>query len=128
MAATYTEVTLSEMETYIHRAFHALHPRKSAIRGEVVLDLFLSQNAGVRVWTSISERGTSGAGVGEDAIRVQLYSFAKGKPLKPGKAPIVKRTQGWRDSLRERIEDCMEDYDFKQDDIESGRFVSWEPK
>ena len=123
--AKYTEVTLQDMETYIHRAFHALHPKKSVIKGEVVLDLFLSEKAGIRVWTSISEKGTSGAAVGEDAIRVQLYSFAKGRPLKPGKAPIVKRTQGWRDSLRERIEDEIESFDVKEEEIERGAFINW---
>lgn len=125
MAATYTSVTLEEMETYLNRAFHALHPKKNAIRGEVVIDLHLSEKAGIRVWTSIAERGTSGAGVGEDAIRVQLYNFARQKPLKPGKAPIVKRTQGWKDSLRERVEDEMEDYDSREQEIEQGRFVQW---
>lgn len=123
--AQYTEVTLPEMESYIHRAFHALHPKKSAIRGEVVFDLHFSDKTGVRVWTSISEHGTSGAGVGEDAIRVQLYSFAKQRPLMPGKAPIVKRTQGWRDNLRERIEDYIEKYDEREEAIESGAFIDW---
>lgn len=125
MAATFTEVTLPDMESFLGRAFHALHPKKSAIRGEVVVDLYLSPNAGIRVWTSIAQHGTSGAAVGEDAIRVQLYNFAKGKPLMPGKAPIVKRTQGWRDSLRERIEDYMEKYDDKEADIERGAFIVW---
>ena len=123
--ATYTEVTLPEMETFLGRAFHALHPKKSAIRGEVVFDLHLSNVAGIRVWTSIPEHGTSGAGVGADAIRVQLYSFSKGKPLMPGKAPIVKRTQGWRDNLRERVEDFLEAYDSREEDIEAGRYIQW---
>lgn len=123
--AQYTEVTLPEMETFLNRAFHALHPKKGAIRGEVVFDLHLSQAAGVRVWSSIAEHGTSGAKVGEDAIRVQLYSFAKQRPLMPGKAPIVKRTQGWKDNLRERIEDYMEAYDSKEEAIEAGQFIQW---
>ncbi len=125
MAANYTEVTLEEMETFLRRAFHSLHPTKSGIRGEAVVDLHLSSTTGIRIWTSIAERGSSGAAVGEDAIRVQLYSFAKNRPLIPGKAPIVKRTQGWRDSLRERIEDTMEKYDDKEADIEAGKFISW---
>jgi hypothetical protein len=125
MAAQFTEVTLDEMEKTLQRAFHALHPRKGALKGEVVIDLFLSEKAGVRVWTSISERGTSGAGVGQDALRVQLYNFAKGRPMKPGKAPIVKRTQGWKDNLRERVEDEIESYDTHEEDIEAGKFINW---
>lgn len=125
MAAQFTDVSLDEMEKTLQRSFHALHPRKSAIKGEIVVDLFVSEKAGVRVWTSISEHGTSGAGVGQDAIRVQLYNFAKGRPMKPGKAPIVKRTQGWKDNLRERVEDEIEDYDTHEDEIEAGKFINW---
>lgn len=125
MAAQFTEVSLAEMESTVNRAFHSLHPRKGALKGEVIIDLFLSPKAGVRVWTSISEHGTTGAGVGADAIRVQLYNFEKGKPMKPGKAPIVKRTQGWKDNLRERIEDEIEDYDSREADIEAGKFIEW---
>jgi hypothetical protein len=121
----FTEVTIQEMEAFLNRAFRALHPKKSAIRGETVYDLFLSDKVGIRVWTSIAEHSTSGAGLGADAFRVQLYNFQKGKPLKPGKAPIVKRTQGWRDNLRERIEDEMEAYDSREEDIEAGRYITW---
>lgn len=125
MAATYTTISLEEVETYLKRAFRALRPVKSAIRGEIVFDLHLSPTTGVRVWSSIAQHATSGAGVGDDAIRVQLYSFAKNRPLMPGKAPIVKRTQGWRDNLKDRIEDYMEKYDTKEEDIEGGRFINW---
>jgi hypothetical protein len=125
MAAQYTDVSLVEMEATINRAFHSLHPRKGALKGEVVFDLFLSPKVGVRVWSSISEHGTTGAGVGADAIRVQLYNFEKGRPLKPGKAPIVKRTQGWKDNLRERVEDEIEDYDSQEENIEAGKFITW---
>ena len=125
MAATYTAITLEEMETFLRRAFRVLKPTKSAIRGEIVFDLNMSPKAGIRVWTSIAQHATSGADVGADAIRVQLYSFAKNRPLMPGKAPIVKRTQGWRDNLKERIEDYIEKYDSKEAEIESGAFINW---
>lgn len=125
MAATYQDVSLEEMTKFITRGFHALHPKKSVERGEVVFDLYLSQKAGIRVWTSIAASATSGAGVGADAIRVQLFSYAKNKPLMPGKAPIVKRTQGWKDNLQDRIEDYMEKYDEKEEAIEAGAFIDW---
>lgn len=125
MAATYTAVTLEEIETFLRRAFRALKPKKDSERGEIVFWLNLSQNAGIKVMTSISHRGDTGAGVGEDAIRVILYSFKKGRPLISGKAPIVKRTQGWRDSLKDRIENAIEMYESKEEDIEAGRFVNW---
>ena len=132
MAATYTPVSLEEMETFLKRAFRVLKPELRVDKGEKYFFLKVlkddghpSEAAGIRVWTSISARGDMGAGVGQDAIRVQLYSIRKDKPLKPGKAPIVKRTQGWRDSLHARIEDAMDDYDDHEEDIEAGRFVNW---
>lgn len=125
MAAQYTQVSLDDMETFLKRAFRVLRPTLGVDKGEKYFYLTLSPTTGVRVWTSISAHGETGAGVGQDAIRVQLFSTRKGKPLKPGKAPIVKRTQGWRDSLKDRIEDAMDDYDAHEEDIESGRFIQW---
>jgi len=125
MAATYTEISLEDMEKFLKRAFRALKPTKGAHRGELVFDLHLSPTTGIRVWTSIAQHGTTGAGVGDDAIRVQLYSFSKGRSLVPGKAPIVKRTQGWRDNLKDRVEAYLEAYDSKEEDIEAGRYVDW---
>lgn len=125
MSAQYTEVTLDDMTKYLSRGFHALHPKKSVERGEVVFDLLFSKTTGVRVWTSIGASGNSAADKGADAIRVVLFSFARNKPLKPGKAPIVKRTQNWRDSLTDRIEEAMEDFDTHEEEIERGAFVKW---
>lgn len=110
MAATYTVVTLEEMERFLRRAYRALKPTKAIVNREVVFDLHLDSTIGVRVWTSIGASGGQGADVGEDAIRIQYFHFGRGKPLTAGKAPIVKRTQNWRDSLTDRIEDVMERY------------------
>lgn len=118
-AATYTEVSIQDMENFVKRAFRALNPKKDVLRGEIVFDLFLSDKSGIRVWTSIPAHGTTGADVGADAIRVQFYNFAKQRPMLTGKAPIVKRTQGWRDSLKDRIEDIMELYDDREEYWES---------
>lgn len=124
-AATYTEVSLDDMEKFVRRGFHALHPKKGSDRGEVTIQLFLSQYVGIRILTSIPEHGSVGRGNGEDAIRVQLYHFGKNRPLMPGKPPIVKRTQGWRDSLQDKIEDMIEKYEDKEEDILAGKFIDW---
>lgn len=110
MAAQYTEITLEDMDKYLKRAFRALRPKQNASRGEYYYDLTLGPFVGVRVWTSITRAGT-GAGVGSDAIRIQLISRKDERPLEKGKAPIVKRTQGWKTSLQDRIEDCIEKYE-----------------
>ena len=125
MAAQYTVITLDEVENFLKRAFRSLRPKRHIIRGENVFDLALSSSTVIRVWSSISQSSSTGAGLGNDAIRVQLFSTAKGRPLVPGKAPIVKRTQGWRDNLKERIEDYMEAYDSKEEAIEAGQFIDW---
>ena len=125
MAATYTEVSLSDLDTFLKRAFRSLNPTKGVNRGEITYDLSLSPTTVIRIFTSIGQSRDSGAQVGEDAIRLLLFSVARGKPLKPGKAPIVKRTQNWRDSLKDRIEDYLEAYSDHEEAIEAGSFINW---
>lgn len=125
MAAEYTQVSMKDMETFLKRAFRILKPTLGVERGEQYFMLKLSPSTGIRVLTSIGSGREIGAGVGQDAIRVQLFSTRKNKPLKPGKAPIVKRTQNWRDSLKDRVEDAMDDYDAHEEEIEAGKFIQW---
>lgn len=119
MAAKFTEVTLEDMDRFLKRGFRALRPKASKERGEVYYDLHLSSNVVIRVWTSIGASSGAGADVGADAIRVQLYGKGSNRPLKKGKAPIVKRTQGWKDNLQDRIEDEIESYEDKESYWES---------
>lgn len=115
MAAQYTEISLDEMETFLKRAFRALRPRQGVQRGEYYYDLKLSDHVVIRVWTSIQRGSQSGAGVGQDAIRIQLIGVQVDRPLMKGKAPIVKRTQGWKNSLQGKVEDLLETYEEKPD-------------
>jgi len=111
MAAQYTEITLEEMEKFLKRGFHALRPKQGNQRGELYYDLHLGSFVGIRVWTSIGTHSGTGAEVGADAIRVQLVSLKDQGPLERGKAPIVKRTQGWKSSLQDKIEELTEKYE-----------------
>lgn len=113
MAAQYTEVTLEDMERFLKRGYRALRPQQAVQRSEYYYDLKLSPNVVIRVWTSVQRGSGSGAGVGEDAIRVQFYGLTLKRPLVPNKAPIVKRTQNWRNSLQNKIEDYIELYEEK---------------
>jgi hypothetical protein len=123
MSAQFTEVSLDDMRTFLKRAFHALEPqREENVRGEIAINLPLSERVSVKVFTSIAAGREQAAGVGADAIRVGLYR--DGRPLKSGKWPIVKRTQGWKDNLRERVEDMMEKFD-SDPAVEGGGFVNW---
>lgn len=112
MAAQYTEISGTEMEVFLKRAFRALRPEKGMQNKEIFYDLKLSPTVVIRVWTSIKPWGAS-AGVGEDAIRVQFYGSRVSRPLVSGKAPIVKRTQNWRNSLQDKIEEYLELYEEK---------------
>jgi len=129
MAAQFTDISLDDMETFLKRAFRALRPMLSPQqdRGEYVFHLYLSPGVGIRVLSSIRKGEEMARGVGQDAIRVQLYRFSGGRvgPLMPGKPPIVKRTQGWKSNLRQRIEDMIEAYDQVDEDIEAGRYIDW---
>jgi hypothetical protein len=96
-----------------------MEPKTGEKNREVYYDLSMDDDSRVcvRVYTSIGSYGTA-ADVGTDAIRVGLFSKS-GRPLKSGKMPIVKRTQNWRDNLRERIEDELESYHEKDEYWES---------
>ncbi len=128
MAATYTVVTLEEIEKFLKRCYWAMKPQQSVFRSrdgeEVVYDLKLSNKAVVRIFTTVSPHGGVGRDVGQDAIRVGLYK-ASGGPLQGGKLPIVKRTQGWKDNLRERVDETIEKYEAAEELIEGGKYVDW---
>lgn len=111
MAATFTEVSLEDMEKFLKRGFRSLRPKKGQSHNEFYYDLTLGPAVDIRVWSSVTVRSGVGAGVGSDAIRIQFLSSKDGRPLEKGKAPIVKRTQGWRTSLQDRIEDLIEKYE-----------------
>jgi len=114
MAAQYTEITLDEMERFLKRGWRAYRPKQGSDRGEVYYDLFLSDHVMIRVWTTIHPRRETGAEVGADAIRIMLMAKRAQRPLLKGKAPIVKRTQGWKNSLQDRIEDAIETYEDRE--------------
>jgi hypothetical protein len=124
MAAQFTQVSLEDIVVFLKRAFHALEPQRQInVRGETAIELPLSDKVAILVFTTVGYGGASAAGVGADAIRVGLYR--NGRPLQSGKLPIVKRTQGWKDNLRERVEDALERYDDRADEIERGDFIRW---
>lgn len=110
----YVEISGTEMETFLKRAFRALRPEKGLQNKEIFYDLKLSPTVAIRVWTSIRPWGSS-AGVGEDAIRIQFLGVKVNRPLVSGKAPIVKRTNSWRNSLQDKIEEYLELYEEKAD-------------
>ncbi len=99
----------------LRRTFRALKPRRATIRGETTINLYFTPDLGVRIFTSIGAGQDKSAEAGADAIRVVFYNFSKDRPLIPGKAPIVKRTQNWRNALQERIEDYLELYHEKME-------------
>ena len=111
MAATFTEVSLEDMDKFLRRGFRSLKPKRGQQYNEYFYDLTLGRFVGLRVWTSVKTHSGQGADVGADAIRVQFVSLKDEKPLEKGRAPIVKRTQGWRTSLQDRIEDFIEKYE-----------------
>lgn len=106
----FVQFSLEEMAKFLTRSYHALKPEKGADRGEIFYDLSLSDKVAIRVWTSIGVGYSTARPMGGDAIKVQLRQKGpSGKILYQG--AIVKRTQGWKDSLQDRISETMEEYD-----------------
>lgn len=121
MSAVYTQISMTEMETFLKRGFRALNPKRANVRGELAFDLTLNEakTVAIRVMTSIPQGQEYAASQGADAIRVGFYNLTHNRPLVTGSFPIVKRTQGWRDNLKDRIEDYIELYDSKEEYWES---------
>jgi len=115
MAAQYVEIPLEDMEKFLKRAFRVYRPKQGQAGGEFYYVLKIGKFVGVRVLTSVGVHSGTGAGAGADAIRVQLVSLKDHGPLDKGKAPIVKRTQGWRTNLQDLIEELIEKYDNKEE-------------
>jgi hypothetical protein len=127
--ATYTEASLEEWDTFLKRAFHALHPKQGSSMGEVTYDLFLTPKVGIRIRTTVPTEGAQTRKSGADIIQMIMYDFSKNRPLMPRDMILkVKRTQNWRDGVRDRIEKYMELFDEHEDAIEAGRFIDWHAK
>jgi hypothetical protein len=107
----YVEVTLKEMDTFLKRGFRALRPDQGSFRGQVTYDLYLSPSVVIRIYTSIMQSGYS-AGAGGDSIRVVILGVKSEKPLVSGSF-LVKRTNSWRNTLQDKIEEYIELYEEK---------------
>lgn len=110
MAAVYTEVTLEEIEKFLKRSFRASRPRRGVRNGEIIFELALGDAVGIRVQTSIRAGGSVSRSVGKDTIMAGLISLKDKGPLSGDDFLVVKRTQNWRDGLKDRIETLMEKY------------------
>ena len=130
MAAVFTPISEADLDQFFTRSFHALHPKKVVERnGEFVYELFFSPKIGVKVYTSAFASGFTGR-KGEDLIRVYPFNFGRGRPLmsEPEAKKLglwCKRTQGWRDTLRSKVEELLEKYDVLENVLERGGFVDW---
>jgi len=119
MAAKFTSITIEEMDKFIKRAFHALHPKQGVFGGTYFYDLRLSKIVAVRITTSIKVHSNAARGVGESSIKVRLVSLKDNRGLDGKSESIVKRTQNWRDNLADRVESLVELYDNKAEQLDS---------
>jgi hypothetical protein len=110
MATQYTEITLEEMDTFLKRSFRALRPKQFTKSGAVYYDLTLGPNVAVRIWTTI---GTWGSTKGKKSMKVQLYGPKVNRRLVHEEAVRMKRTQNWRSTLQDNIEEFLELYESK---------------
>ena len=108
----FVAITLSDVSLFLTRAFRALDPKLGPTTyGEITYELELGPKTFIRVYTSVHQGRENAAGLGADAIRVGLFGGSGRRPLKAGKLPTVKRTNSWKDTLRETIEDICLEYD-----------------
>ena len=113
MAATFTEITLEEMEGFLKRAFRGYKPKKGIEKGQYAFTLHITDDVGIRILSSIPARGEKVRGVGDDTINLLLWWVKKDYPMTKDKALVVKRVGGWKANLQDRIEDLVEAYEEK---------------
>lgn len=116
MAAQYTNITLEDFDGYLKRAFRALRPKQAVCKGEYCYHLSLSPNVRIQILTAISRGADASRGVGTDTIKLMLVGSPTNRPLLAGKGSslAMKRTQGWKTTLQDRIEDLVELYEERQ--------------
>lgn len=121
MAAVYTDITIDDLDKYLKRAFRALRPKQTVCKGEYCYLLSLSPNVRIQIFTAITRGATSSRDVGTDTIKLQLVGDTTNRPLLAGKGSSLsmKRTQGWKTTLQDRIEDLVELYEERKDYWES---------
>ena len=121
MAAVYTDITIDDLDKYLKRAFRALRPKQIVCKGEYCYLLSLSPNVRIQIFTAISRGASSSREVGTDTIKLQLVGDTSNRPLLAGKGSSLsmKRTQGWKTTLQDRIEDLVELYEERKDYWES---------
>ena len=111
-AATAVTIAIEEMAKVISRGFRALHPKQVvSSHGEIHYLLTLDDDQPqfiIKVQTTIFS-GVS-RGEGEDSIRIILLNRATDRPI-TGKFQRVHRTTNWKDNLRSRIEDAVEEFE-----------------
>jgi hypothetical protein len=112
-AATAVPVTLEEIDQVIRRGFRAMKPKVSkAPWGEVLYSLTPDDDEPqfeIRIQTSVFHGGQA-RGEGEDSIKVLAVNAKTHKPILR-KVQRVHRTANWRDNLRSRIEEVLEEFE-----------------
>lgn len=114
-AAVYTEVSLADIEKVLKRAFHGMKPKRKSYGGSYYYDLSISENVAVRVYTSVSVRTEVSRSKENAPMKVGLFSLKSDRKMEGGDLDIVKRTQNWRTTLQDRVEDKIELYHDKED-------------
>lgn len=125
MAATYTKFSKDDFEKWLKREVWPLRYREGVDR-EIFYDVVLegkgSNTIFIRIWTSIYANESMVRGKERRPMRIQLK---RGRLLSrdsvpltgSASAPIVKRTQGWKQNLKKRFEAYLSLYetDFSSD-------------
>jgi len=121
MPQQYVEITKQDFEKFFKVRYRAYRPKEFIQeRSEIVYDIPLSTNVVVRIYSSIAKGSNIGRGSGEDAIRALMFSVTVNRPInKKAGNSIVKRTNGWKDNLSDRIDSFVEEYHSHQDFYET---------
>jgi hypothetical protein len=107
-------VSLDDIDKLLKRSFHSMRPKRGEYGGAYYYDLGISDNVAIRVYTSVLVRSEMSRGSESKPMSVTLVAPKLKRRLESGKLPIAKRTQNWRTTLLDLIEDKIELYEEKE--------------
>ena len=107
MASSYVEITFEEMHQRLRR--DKGWEQLVDYSGEYVFGWRIPSKPEllIKVYTSIKKKDAVGRGVGQDAIRVVCVAYKGDKTQPVVKTKRVNRTTNWRDNLRDRVTETM---------------------
>lgn len=123
--ATYTKLSLDDLDLFLKRTFRALQPVRKEGSSDYFYDLYLSHSVKIQVWSSIYKGDTEVKSTENHPMKI-IFMGRRGRISPKEPEIIVKRVEGWKGNLRSRIEELVELYHVDPEGWDAGTKM-WDP-